>query len=89
MDDKTRMQKIHELNRDIERTRKHLQRCKQRKQEKTLSNRAFILSILALIAAVLLIAKDANATPLGGWDTFPGSATGPVDCRPTQTTRCA
>lgn len=89
MDDKTRMQKINELNRDIERTRKHLQRCKQRKQEKTLSNRAFILSILALIAAVLLISKDVSAQPLGGWDTFPGPVAEPVDCRPTNDTRCA
>jgi hypothetical protein len=88
MDDKTRMRHIQVLNKDMERTRKHLQRCKLRKQEKTLSNSMFILILIAILTLVLMI-QEVTASPLGGWDTFPGPVAEPVDCRPTHDTRCA
>jgi hypothetical protein len=88
MDDKTRMRRINELNRDIERTRKHLQRCKQRNNQKAISTPFFIAALIGILAFVLAM-SDVNAQPLGGWDTFPGPVAEPVDCRPTRKTRCA
>jgi hypothetical protein len=88
MDDKTRMRHIQVLNKDMERTRKHLQRCKKRNNQKAISTPFFIAALIGILAFVLAM-SDANATPLGGWDTFPGPVAEPVDCRPTHDTRCA
>lgn len=88
MDDKARMKKIRDLNRDIDRTRKHLQRCKQQDKQKAAST-PFVFAAVIMLLAFVLAMSEANAKPLGGWDTFPGPVAEPVNCKPTRQTRCA
>lgn len=88
MDDKARMKKIRDLNRDIDRTRKHLQRCKQQDEQKAPSSPFVFAAVIMMVSFVLAIG-EADAKPLGGWGTFQGPVLEPTDCKPTRKTRCA
>lgn len=88
MDDKARMKKIRDLNRDIDRTRKHLlDLCQQQDKQKAVST-PFVFAAVIMLLAFVLAMSEANAQPLGGWDTFPGPVAEPTDCKPTRKTRC-